>query len=179
MPEKSFAQDIFEGDPMDPAAGSRDAPATAGAARSARYPAYVLGVLVLVNLLNFVDRQILSVLLQQIKEEFQVSDAWLGLLTGMAFVLVHAIVGIPIARWADRGSRRFIIALGVAVWSSMTALSGLARSFGMLLFLRMGVGIGEAAGTPPAHSLISDYFGPERRARAHGSASTSDGGPPS
>ena len=130
------------------------------------YSYYVLAVLVAMNLFNFVDRQIVSVLLQQIKEEFGVSDEALGLLTGMAFVLVHAIVGIPIARWADRGSRRGIIAAGVFVWSALTALSGAARSFGQLLFLRVGVGIGEAAGTPPAHSLISDYFPPERRARA-------------
>jgi predicted MFS family arabinose efflux permease len=133
---------------------------------SSRYPYYVLGVLVAVNLFNFVDRQIVSVLLQQIKVDFDVSDEWLGLLTGMAFVVVHSLVGIPIARWADRGTRRNIIALGVAVWSAMTACSGLARSFTQLLILRMGVGIGEAAGTPPSHSMISDYFPPERRARA-------------
>jgi predicted MFS family arabinose efflux permease len=126
----------------------------------------VLGVLVAVNMFNFIDRQIVAVLLQQIKDEFRVSDEWLGLLTGMAFVLVHSLVGIPIARWADRGSRRTVIALGLAVWSAMTALSGASRSFAQLLFLRVGVGIGEAAGTPPSHSLISDYFPPERRARA-------------
>jgi predicted MFS family arabinose efflux permease len=139
---------------------------TDGAARSSAYSYYVLAVLVAMNAFNFVDRQIVSVLLQQIKEEFAVSDELLGLLTGAAFVLVHAVVGIPIARWADRGSRRNIIAIGVLVWSALTALSGAARSFGQLLVLRVGVGIGEAAGTPPAHSLISDYFPPERRARA-------------
>lgn len=127
-------------------------------ANSPRYRYYVLGVLVAVNLFNFVDRQIVSVLLQQIKVDFDVSDEWLGLLTGMAFVVVHSLVGIPIARWADRGSRRNIIALGVAVWSVMTACSGAARSFTQLLILRMGVGIGEAAGTPPSHSMISDYM---------------------
>ncbi len=130
------------------------------------YANYVLGVLVLMNLLNHVDRNIVSVLLQPIREEFQVTDEWMGLLTGMAFMLVHATVGIPIALWADRGSRRAIVALGLAVWSAMTAASGLARSFPQLLALRMGVGIGEAAGTPPSHSMISDYFPPERRATA-------------
>jgi len=137
-----------------------------GARRSRRYPHYVLGVLVAVNMFNFIDRQIVAVLLQQIKQEFRVSDEWLGLLTGTAFALVHSLIGIPIARWADRGSRRNVLALGLAVWSAMTALSGAARSFALLLFLRAGVGIGEAAGTPPSHSLISDYFPPERRARA-------------
>jgi MFS family permease len=130
------------------------------------YTGYVLVVLMLMNLLNHVDRNIVSVLLQQIREEFHASDEWMGLLTGMAFMLVHATMGIPIALWADRGSRRGIVALGLAVWSAMTALSGWARSFGQLLFLRMGVGIGEAAGSPASHSMISDYFPPERRATA-------------
>jgi len=130
------------------------------------YARYVLGVLVVVNLFNFIDRQIVYVLLQQIKLDFQVSDEALGLLTGLAFMVVHSIFGLPIARWADHGTRRNIIAIGVAVWSVMTAFSGVARSFGQLLFLRMGVGIGEAAGTPPSHSMISDYFPPEQRGRA-------------
>ena len=133
---------------------------------SRAYTGYVLVVLSLMNLLNHVDRNIVSVLLQQIREEFHASDEWMGLLTGMAFMLVHATMGIPIALWADRGSRRGIVALGLAVWSAMTALSGWARSFGQLLFLRMGVGIGEAAGSPASHSMISDYCPPERRATA-------------
>jgi len=133
---------------------------------SRRYANYVLGVLVLVNLFNFVDRQIVSVLLTQIQAEFGASDEAMGVLTGLAFMLVHATLGLPIARWADRGSRKTILALGVAVWSAMTALSSAARSFPALLGLRMGVGIGEAAGTPPAHSIISDYFPPARRATA-------------
>ena len=133
---------------------------------SRAYTGYVLVVLSLMNLLNHVDRNIVSVLLQQIRDEFHASDEWMGLLTGMAFMLVHATMGIPIALWADRGSRRTIVALGLAVWSSMTALSGWARSFPQLLALRMGVGIGEAAGSPASHSMISDYFPPERRATA-------------
>jgi len=130
------------------------------------YAHYVLGVLVLVNLFNFVDRQIVSVLLTQIQADFGASDEAMGVLTGLAFMLVHATLGLPIARWADRGTRKTILALGVTVWSTMTALSGAARSFPVLLGLRMGVGIGEAAGTPPAHSIISDYFPPERRGTA-------------
>jgi predicted MFS family arabinose efflux permease len=134
--------------------------------RRGLYPYYVLFALGLVNMFNYVDRHIVSVLLVPIKDEFRVSDEWMGLLTGMAFMLAHSLFAIPIARWADRGSRRSVIALGVAVWSAMTALSGLARSFWQLLVLRMGVGIGEAAGAPPAHSIISDYFEPARRATA-------------
>ena len=134
--------------------------------RGGAYANYVLAVLFAVSVFNFVDRQLVSVLLEPIKQEFQVSDAWMGALTGFAFMLVHSLVGIPLARWADRGDRRLILALGIAVWSALTAASGLARNFGLLLGARMGVGIGEAAGTPTAHSMISDYFPPERRATA-------------
>ena len=88
--------------------------------RGAVYANYVLGVLFLVSVFNFVDRQLVSVLLQPIKQEFQVSDAWMGALTGFAFMIVHSVFGLPLARWADRGDRRFILALGVAVWSALT-----------------------------------------------------------
>ena len=94
------------------------------------------------------------------------SDAQLGFLGGIAFALFYACAGIPIARWADTGSRRTIIALGILVWSVMTAFTGAARSFATLLMARIGVGVGEAACSPPAHSLISDYFPPERRGTA-------------
>ncbi len=134
--------------------------------RGPRYPYYVLGVFFLVSVFNFVDRQLVSVLLQPIKEEFQVSDATMGLLTGLAFMVVHSVLGIPIARWADRGSRRTILAIGVAVWSALTAASGLARHFAVLLVCRMGVGIGEATSSPTSHSMISDYFPENRRATA-------------
>ena len=139
---------------------------TGSQSRGTAYPYYVLGVLFAVSVFNFVDRQLVSVLLQPIKDEFQVSDAWMGALTGFAFMIVHSVFGIPLARWADRGDRRLILTLGLAVWSALTAVSGLARHFAFLLFARMGVGIGEAAGTPTAHSMISDYFPPERRATA-------------
>lgn len=131
-----------------------------------RYAYYVLFVLFLVNMVNYVDRNILSVLIPPIKNEFQVSDEAMGLLTGLAFMIVHCLFGLPLARLADRTSRRTVVAIGVAIWSAMTAAMGLAASFGQLLFLRMGVGIGEAAGAPPSHSLLSDYFPPERRATA-------------
>jgi predicted MFS family arabinose efflux permease len=106
------------------------------------------------------------VLLDEIRRDFGATDEQMGLLTGVVFMVVHSVVGIPLARWADRGTRRTVVAAGLAVWSAMTALSGAARSFGVLVVLRMGVGIGEAASTPAAHSIISDIYPPERRARA-------------
>jgi len=135
---------------------------------SRAYAHYVLGVLFLVYVINFIDRQVLSVFIGPIKEEFGVSDTAMGLLVGLAFALFYTIAGIPIARWADRGNRRTIIALGLTVWSAMTVTCGLARSFVQLALARVGVGVGEAAGSPPAHSLISDYFPVEKRATAMG-----------
>jgi MFS family permease len=130
------------------------------------YSYYVLGVMFFVYVFNFIDRQVLAIMLTPIKEEIGVSDTAMGFLTGFAFVIFYTLAGLPIARWADRSSRRSIIALGLTVWSSMTALSGLVQNFGQLAAARIGVGVGEAAGTPPAHSLISDYFEPKVRATA-------------
>jgi len=123
----------------------------------------VLAILVVVYALNFIDRNLLSVLLQPIKEELGASDSAMGFLTGPAFALFYTAAGIPIARLADRGSRRGLMAVGIAAWSLLTAASGAARSFLQLALLRVGVGIGEATATPAAHSLISDCFPPERR----------------
>jgi MFS family permease len=131
---------------------------------SPAYARYALGLLFVVYVFNFIDRQILSILLEPIKEDLGVSDTAMGFLTGIAFALFYTIAGLPIARLADRHSRRTIIALGLAVWSAMTAASGLATTFTQLALARIGVGIGEAACTPPAHSLLADYFPPERRA---------------
>jgi MFS family permease len=119
---------------------------------------------VVVYIFNFVDRSILAILLEDIKLEFSLSDTQLGFLSGIAFALFYTIMGIPIARWADRGSRKTIISIAVFTWSLMTALTGFAQNFGMLLAARIGVGIGEAGCTPPAHSMISDYFPLSRRA---------------
>jgi predicted MFS family arabinose efflux permease len=130
------------------------------------YANYVLGVLFVVYVFNFIDRQILSILVDPIKADLGVSDTAMGFLTGLAFALFYTIAGIPIARWADRGPRRTIIAAGLFAWSAMTAASGLARNYTQLALARVGVGVGEAAGSPPAHSLLSDYFPPERRATA-------------
>lgn len=127
---------------------------------------YALIMLTIAYVLNFIDRQILVILQEPIKAELGLSDAQLGLLSGFSFALVYITAGIPIAYWADRGNRRNIIVLAVTVWSAMTALSGFARSFPQLLMARIGVGIGEAGGSPPAHSMISDYYPPEERATA-------------
>jgi predicted MFS family arabinose efflux permease len=137
-----------------------------GQAISIGYSRYVLGVLFVVYVFNFIDRQVLAILLDPIKQELGVSDTAMGFLSGFAFAFFYTFAGIPIARWADRASRRSIIALGLGLWSAMTAASGLASSFLQLALARVGVGVGEAAGSPPAHSLISDYFAPERRATA-------------
>ncbi len=126
----------------------------------------MLGLLFVAYVFNFIDRQILAILLQPIKEELGASDTAMGLLTGFAFALFYTFAGIPIARLADRSVRRSIIAAGLTVWSLLTAVSGMVRSFGELALARVGVGIGEAAFVPPAHSLISDYFPPARRATA-------------
>lgn len=135
------------------------------AAPDSRRANFVLGVLFVVFAVNFVDRNILYILAEPIKLELELSDAEVGMLAG-AFAIFYTFAGFPIARWADRGSRRTIIALGLGVWSAMTAAGALARTFPQLLLARVGVGIGEAACTPAAHSLISDYFPPERRGRA-------------
>jgi predicted MFS family arabinose efflux permease len=141
-------------------------PAARAEPRASAYSWYVLVVLTLVYLSNHADRLLLAVLIGPIKREFAASDTMMGLLAGPAFAIVYTVLGLPIARWADRGNRRSIIALGLAVWSAMTALAGVARSFAQLAIARVGVAVGEAAGSPPAHSLISDYFPPQTRGRA-------------
>lgn len=147
---------------------SRSGASSAGEEISPGYANYVLGVLLTVNIVNFVDRQVLSIFIGPIKAEFGVSDTSMGVLVGFAFALFYTFAGIPIARWADRGTRRSIIALGLTIWSAMTVASGLARSFPQLAFMRIWVGVGEAAASPPSHSLISDYFPVNRRATAIG-----------
>lgn len=126
----------------------------------------MLAFLVALYIINYVDRQILAVLLEPIKRELGASDTQMGLLTGPAFALFYTVAAIPIARLADAGVRRDVIVVGVAVWSVMTAACGFARSFVELALARVGVGTGEAALNPAAHSLLSDYFPPEKRATA-------------
>jgi predicted MFS family arabinose efflux permease len=127
---------------------------------------YALIMLTIAYTFNFIDRQILVILQEPIKADMGLSDAQLGLLSGFSFALVYITAGIPIAYWADRGNRRNIVALAVTVWSGMTALSGFAQNYTQLLLARIGVGIGEAGGSPPAHAMISDYYPPEQRATA-------------
>lgn len=133
---------------------------------STGYKRFALVMLTAVYALNFIDRQILVILQEPIKADMGLSDAQLGLLSGFAFAVIYVTAGIPIAYWADRGNRRNIISLAVAVWSGMTALSGLAQNYTQLLLARVGVGLGEAGGSPPAHSMISDYYPPAQRATA-------------
>ena len=125
-------------------------------------------ILAIVYMFNFVDRQILAILLPQIRDEFGTSDAYLGFLSGTAFALFYVTLGVPIAQYADRCNRRNLIAASVALWSAMTALSGMAANIWHLTAARIGVGIGEAGCSPPAHSMISDYFPPEKRSTAMG-----------
>ena len=134
--------------------------------RSARR--YALGILVVVYTFNFIDRQILAILLPAIKAEFLVDDWVLGFLAGSAFALFYATLGVPIALLADRWNRRNLIAIAVAIWSAMTALSGAAGNIVHLSLARIGVGIGEAGCSPAAHSLISDYYPPKQRSTAMG-----------
>ena len=115
-------------------------PAPAPAEISDSYRRYALGLLLVVYVFNFIDRQILSILAEPIAEELDLSDTALGFLGGVAFAVFYTFAGIPIARWADRGTRRTIIALGLFVWSGMTALTGLSRSFTHLALARVGVG---------------------------------------
>lgn len=126
----------------------------------------VLAMLVVVYVLNFLDRQIVSILAVPIKAEFHLTDAQMGWLGGLAFGAVYSILGIPAAWLADRFSRKRIIATALVLWSGFTAVCGLTQNFAQLFIARMGVGIGEAGGVAPSYSLISSWFPPQSRARA-------------
>jgi MFS family permease len=129
---------------------------------------YVLAILTLIYALNFLDRTIFNVLIEPIKKEFVLSDTTMGLLAGFGFVLFYSLAGIPIARLADRLNRRNIVAVAFAFWSAMTALCGMASSLTALAFARIGVGLGESAGTPASQSLVADLFDKNERPRALG-----------
>jgi predicted MFS family arabinose efflux permease len=133
---------------------------------SASYKRFVLVMLTIVYAFNFIDRQILVILQEPIKNDMNLSDAQLGLLSGFTFAVIYVTAGIPIAFWADRSNRRNIVVTALTLWSGMTALSGLVQSYSQLLLARVGVGLGEAGGSPPAHSMISDYYPPHQRATA-------------
>lgn len=128
------------------------------------YAHYVLFVLVIVYVFNFIDRNILSILSQEIQADLGVTDAQMGFLYGTVFAVFYAVFGIPLARFADVWVRRSLISVGLLFWSLMTALSGFAKSFPMLATFRIGVGIGEASASPAAYSMLSDYYHPKLRA---------------
>lgn len=130
------------------------------------YRNYMLSVLLVILASNYVDRFALGLLMQNIKVDLDLTDTQLGFLSGIAFALFYSVMGIPIARWADRGNRIAIVALTTGVWSAAVALCGMAGSFVQLLLIRVGVAIGEAGCIPPALSLIADYFNRAERPRA-------------
>ena len=142
------------------------APHTIDSGEPQRERRYVLAVLVLVFASSHVDRQIMGILGQPIKESLALTDTQLGLMTGLMFALFYATLGMPMAMWADRGNRRNIIALSISLWSAATALCGAASNYGQLLIARVFVGVGEAGSNPPSHSIISDLYEPEIRTTA-------------
>lgn len=131
-----------------------------------KYKHYLLLLLTVVATFNYLDRFVLSLALESIKQEFQLSDSQLGFLTGFAFASFYAIAGVPIARWADRGNRNLIVTLTTALWSVMVAFCGLALSYVQLLLMRVGVAVGEAGCLPPANSIIADYYSRAERPKA-------------
>ncbi len=129
---------------------------------SARSAWYVVAVLTLVYVFSFIDRQILSLLVRPLRRDLGISDTEVSILMGFSFAVFYTFCGIPLGRLADTRSRRSIVAVGLIFWSAFTALCGLARNFGQMLAYRVGVGVGEAALSPSAYSLITDYFPKEK-----------------
>ena len=127
---------------------------------------YALVMLLLVYTMSYIDRQIMGILVQPIKQEFGVSDTAMGVLTGLAFALFYGVLAIPFGRYADRANRRNFVACCCAAWSVMTALCGMATGFWTLALARMGVAVGEAGGGPPSLSMIADHYPPQQRGRA-------------
>jgi MFS family permease len=130
------------------------------------YRNYVVWLLFVIYVFNYCDRQILTIVLEQIKQEFELHDWQLGMLSGFAFAAFYSTLGIPIARMADTRNRVKIITASIVIWSAFTAVSGVAKNFWHLLFARIGVGIGEAGASPSSYSIISDYIEPKKRATA-------------
>jgi predicted MFS family arabinose efflux permease len=129
-------------------------------------PNVALGMLLLVYIFNFVDRQILAILAGPIQADLGLSDTQMGLLGGVAFALLYSTLAVPLAWLADKTSRSWVITVSLAVWSGFTALTGLAQGFWSIFLMRLGVGVGEAGGVAPSYALISDHFPSEKRARA-------------
>jgi MFS family permease len=128
------------------------------------YAHYVLAVLVIVYVFHFIDRNIMSILAEDIKHDLGIGDAQMGFLYGTVFAVFYAVFGIPLARFADVWVRRSLISVGLLFWSAMTSLSGMANSFPALASYRIGVGIGEASASPAAYSMLSDYYPTRLRA---------------
>jgi MFS transporter, Spinster family, sphingosine-1-phosphate transporter len=139
---------------------------TTAAAPSSRYRAYVLFALAAVGFMCAVDKVVISMFMEPIKKEFGLSDTQLGLMTGLAFSVMGGIASVPLARWADRGNRKWIVGASFTAWTLMTAASGMAANFVQLLAARIGVGIGEAGCIPATHSMLGDYYPRELRPRA-------------
>jgi MFS family permease len=159
QPEKPAQADTIQ-------AGKTRAGKTQANAPGAAYGWYALGVLMLVYLLNFIDRQMVTILAVDIKHDLHIGDAQFGFLYGTAFGVFYAVFGIPLGKLADRWPRTRLLTLGLTTWSAMTAASGLAGNFTQLGLARIGVGVGEATAGPCGYSLLSDYFPARRRATA-------------
>ena len=142
------------------------APESGETKKSYAYEWYVVGVLMLASMVAFVDRQVITLLVEPIRNDLGISDTGVSLLMGFAFAIFYVTMGVPIARLSDRYSRRLIIALGIFLWSLATAACGLARNFGQLFAARIAVGVGEATLNPAAYSMIADYFPASRQGRA-------------
>ena len=141
-----------------------------------KHRTWALWILIIVYIFNFIDRQIVNILQEDIKADLKLSDTQLGMMTGLTFAVVYCTMGIPVARIADSTSRKGVMVVSLAIWSAFTAICGLAMDitigsitisgFLFLLVARMGVGLGEAGGSPPAHAMISDLYEKEKRGRA-------------
>ncbi|MGH8443432.1 MAG: spinster family MFS transporter [Nevskiaceae bacterium] len=144
----------------------QNSPQPVPASGSLAYPWFVVAILMVAYVVSFVDRQILNLLVGPIRRDLGISDTQMSLLMGFTFAVFYTVMGIPLGKLADSRSRRGLIAVGVLVWSVMTALCGTAKLYWHLLLARIGVGVGEAALSPAAYSMIADYFPPEKRATA-------------
>jgi predicted MFS family arabinose efflux permease len=144
-----------------PQVEARDAPVV-----TSRYRTYALILLMAINAVNILDRMVITNLIEPIKEDLKLTDAQVGAMAGIYFAIVYTVLGIPVARWADRGDRPKILALALTIWSGFSLLGGFAQNFATLVVSRMGVGVGEAGCSPTAHSLLSEYTPREKRAVA-------------
>jgi len=164
MQAKSGTTDASNGAEIEKNGARKNPLAQGSASRAAAV--YALVMLTVIYSLNFLDRTVITILIDPIKHDYHLSDKVMGFISGFGFVIMYSILAAPVARWADRGNRRSIITWGLVIWSGMTALAGVARNAVQLTLSRFGVGIGEAAGTAPSASMISDLFRGEQRATA-------------